>query len=92
MGEVCVLFSKDEIVQSTFPFRFSLVLKFLRQHPSLDAVRAFIQSRWGLQTLPMVSLMLRPRNVFIRLTSEEDFVKAFAREACDIERINYRVF
>ncbi|XP_041016212.1 uncharacterized protein LOC121258736 [Juglans microcarpa x Juglans regia] len=91
-GEVCVIFSKDELDRSAAPFQFSLVLKFLRQRPSLNAFRSFIRSGWGLLKQPVVSAMNRPRNVFIRMTSEEDFVKAFAREACDIDGIQYRAF
>ena len=36
--------------------------------------------------------MRRPRNVFVRLTSEEDFNKAFSREACDINGEVYHLF
>lgn len=43
-GAICVLFSKKEIEQSVVPFKFSLVLKFLRQRPSLDTIRSFIRS------------------------------------------------
>ena len=44
-GEVYFLFSKEEIVKSAEPFRFSLVLKFLRQRPLLHAIRLFIKNR-----------------------------------------------
>ncbi|KAG2679826.1 hypothetical protein I3760_11G069500 [Carya illinoinensis] len=83
-GEVYFLFSKEEMLKSAEPFRFSLVLKFLRQRPSLDAIRIFIKNRWGLSGMAVVSIMRRPRNVFVRLTSEDDFNKAFSREACDV--------
>ncbi|KAG2721043.1 hypothetical protein I3760_02G063000 [Carya illinoinensis] len=89
-GEVYFLFSKEEIVKSAEPFRFSLVLKFLRQRPSLDAIRIFIKSRWGLYGIVVVSAMRKPRNVFVRLTSEEDFNKTFLREVCDINGVAYR--
>lgn len=36
--------------------------------------------------------MLKPRNVFIRMSSEEDFIKALTREATDIDGAIYRVF
>ncbi|KAG2674330.1 hypothetical protein I3760_13G128500 [Carya illinoinensis] len=91
-GEVYFLFSKEEIVKSAKPFRFSLVLKFLRQRPSLDAIRIFINNRWGLSGIAMVSAMRKPRNVFVRLTLEEDFNKAFFREVCDINSVAYHPF
>ncbi|XP_042954613.1 uncharacterized protein LOC122291029 [Carya illinoinensis] len=91
-GEVCILFTKDEIDKSAFPFWLSIVLKFLRQRPSLDSIRAFIHSRWGLINQPIVSSMLRPRNAFIRMSYEEDFVKALTRKATDIDGVAYRVF
>ncbi|XP_042944787.1 uncharacterized protein LOC122278668 [Carya illinoinensis] len=91
-GEVCVLFNKDEIDKSAAPFRFSIVLKFLHQRSSLDSIRAFIRARWGLTKQPIVPSMLRPRNVFIQLSTEEDFVKALTREATDINGVVYRVF
>lgn len=91
-GEVCVVFSKDEIDRSVYPFQFSSMLKFLRERPLLDSICSFIRTRWGLLKQPVVSLMRRPWNVFIRLTSEEDFVKAFAPESCEINGIQYRAF
>ncbi|KAF5472054.1 hypothetical protein F2P56_008801 [Juglans regia] len=91
-GEVYFLFSKEEILKSAEPFRFSLVLKFLRQRPSLDAIRLFIKNRWGLSGVAVVSSMRKPRNVFVRLTLEEDFNKAFLREVCDIDGVAYRPF
>ncbi|XP_042962411.1 uncharacterized protein LOC122296673 [Carya illinoinensis] len=91
-GEVYFLFSEEEMLKSAEPFRFSLVLKFLRQRPSLDAIRMFIKNRWGLSGMAVVSAMRRPQNMFVRLTSEEDFNKAFSREACDINGVVYRPF
>ncbi|XP_042973206.1 uncharacterized protein LOC122305010 [Carya illinoinensis] len=91
-GEVCVVFSKDELDRLAIPFQFSLVLKFLRQRPSLDSIRSFIKARWGLTNQPIVSSMRKPRNVFVRLSLKDDFVKAFARESCEINGVPYRVF
>lgn len=54
-GEVCVVFSKEEMDQSALPFQFSLVLKFLHQRPSLDSIRLFIRTRWGLLKQLVVS-------------------------------------
>lgn len=34
----CVVFTKEEIALSAQPFRYSLVLKFLNQRPSLDNI------------------------------------------------------
>ncbi|XP_041004157.1 uncharacterized protein LOC121249521 [Juglans microcarpa x Juglans regia] len=91
-GELCFLFSKDEIKKSAEPFRFSSVLKFLKRRPSLDAIRAFIHSRWGLVGIPVVSTMSRPCNVFIQFQSEDDLNKAMAREATEVDGVHYRVF
>ncbi|KAF5449716.1 hypothetical protein F2P56_030133 [Juglans regia] len=91
-GEVYFMFSKEEIVKSAEPFRLSLVLKFLRQRPSLDAIRLFIKNRWGLSGIAVVSAMRKPYNVFVRLTSEKDFNKVFSREVCDIDGVAYRPF
>ncbi|XP_041025281.1 uncharacterized protein LOC121265657 [Juglans microcarpa x Juglans regia] len=91
-GESFFQFSKEEIQRSAEPFRFSIVLKFLRNRPSLDAIRAFIQKCWNLDGIPVVSNMLHPRNVFIRMTSEEDYMKALSREVNDIDGIPYRPF
>lgn len=38
-SEHCVLFSKEEIDQFAVPFKFSMVLKFLQQRPTLDVIR-----------------------------------------------------
>lgn len=77
---------------SAAPFRYSLVLKFLRQRPTLDAIRLFIRNRWGLVGTMVVSSMSKNRNVFVRLTSEDDSNKAFSRETSEINGVPYRVF
>ncbi|XP_042983245.1 uncharacterized protein LOC122312650 [Carya illinoinensis] len=91
-GQVCFMFSKEEMAASAAPFRFSLVLKFLRQRPSLDAIRMFIRNRWGLGGNAVVSSMGKNKHVFVRLTSEEDFNKAFSRETSEVNGVPYRVF
>jgi len=73
-GEVCVQFSKDEIERSAAPFWFAMVMKFLKQRPSLDRIRAFINGRWGLVSQPVVSAMRKARNVFVRFALEADFI------------------
>lgn len=78
-GEVCVVFSKEEVENSAMLFKYSIVLKFLRQRPSLDAIIAFIRSRWGLNKQLVVSLMLKPRNVFIRMSNEKYFIEALTQ-------------
>lgn len=87
-GTVCVVFSNDELDRSAIPFQYSLVLKFLRQRPSLDSIR----SRWGLVNQPIVSSMRRSWNVVVHLSLEGDFVKAFACENYEIAGVPYRVF
>ncbi|KAG6691211.1 hypothetical protein I3842_10G054700 [Carya illinoinensis] len=86
------MFSLEEIQKSAKPFVFSLGLKFLGQRPSLDVIRAFVRNRWGLVAQPVISGMRKPRNVFLRFSKEEDFLKAFSREACDIEDVPYKIF
>lgn len=56
-GELCFTFSAKEIQRASSPFHFSMVLKFLRQRPSLDNFRMFIRSRWGISSVPVVSAM-----------------------------------
>ncbi|XP_042964662.1 uncharacterized protein LOC122298886 [Carya illinoinensis] len=91
-GEPFFSFSAEEVAKTAEPFRFSMVVKFLRQRPSLDSIHAFIRNRWGLSSLPVVSAMQRPRNIFIRMSSESDLHKALSRESCDIDGIPYRAF
>ncbi|XP_035546258.1 uncharacterized protein LOC118348509 [Juglans regia] len=91
-GEICFIFSAEETEATARPFRFSIVLKFLRQRPSLDSIRSFIRSRWGLSCCPVVSAMQNSRNVFIRMSKEEDFNKALSRESCEINGVCYRPF
>ncbi|XP_042958231.1 uncharacterized protein LOC122293850 [Carya illinoinensis] len=91
-GELVFTFSVEEIEKLAQPFLFSIVLKFLRQRPSLDAVRAFIRNRWGLSSMPIVSAMQRPRHVFVRMANEMDFNKALSRESCEVNGIFYRPF
>lgn len=83
-GEVCALFSKEEIVNSTMPFRFSIFLKFLRQKPSLDAIRSFITSKWEINKQTVVLAISKSKFFFIRMSNEEDLIKALMREATDI--------
>ncbi|XP_035546509.1 uncharacterized protein LOC118348589 [Juglans regia] len=85
-------FSKEETQRTAEPFRYSIVLKFLRNQPSLDAIRAFIHKRWNLDGIPVVSNMRHPRNVFIRMVLEEDCMKAMSREVNDIDGVPYRPF
>ncbi|XP_041009290.1 uncharacterized protein LOC121253324 [Juglans microcarpa x Juglans regia] len=91
-GVPYVSFTKEEIERSAQPFKFSLVMKFMRQRPSLDIIRAFIRSRWGLDSKPVVSAMLKARSVFVRFSNELDFIKAFSRETCDVEGVSYHIF
>ncbi|KAF5459762.1 hypothetical protein F2P56_019682, partial [Juglans regia] len=91
-GEFFVQFTKEELDRSAVPFRFSMVLEFLRQRPSLDRIRGFIHSRWGLTKQPVVSAMRKARNVFVRFSDEDDFLKSLSHESCDIEGVAYRPF
>jgi len=91
-GEVCVQFSRDKIERSAALFRFAMVMKFLKKRPSLDRIRAFIIGRWGLVSQPVVSMMRKPRNVFVRFSLEADFIKAMSRESSEIDGVNYRNF
>ncbi|KAF5468915.1 hypothetical protein F2P56_013023 [Juglans regia] len=91
-GEVYFQFTKEEITRSAEPFRYSVVLKFLKNRPSLDAVRAFIHSRWGLTAIPVVSSMRRPRNVFVCMANEVDFTQALSQEVCEINGNFYCAF
>ncbi|KAG7941496.1 hypothetical protein I3843_16G046700 [Carya illinoinensis] len=91
-GEVYFQFSREKISNFAEPFRYSVILKFLKQRPSLDAVRSFIHNRWGLSTSPIASSMRRPSNVFVRMANDADFTKALCRDVCEINGIPYRAF
>lgn len=91
-GEVYFQFTKEELEKSTKPFRFAMVLKFLRQRPSLDRIHGFIHSRWGVMHQHVVSAMWKAQHVFIRFFHEDDFLKALLRESCDIAGIGYWPF
>ncbi|XP_042939652.1 uncharacterized protein LOC122274703 [Carya illinoinensis] len=91
-GVPYVSFTKEEIDRSAQPFKFFLVLKFLRRRPSLDNIRAFCWWHWGLVFQPVISAMANPRSVFVCLSNEEDFIKGFSREAFEIDGVPYRVF
>lgn len=83
-GEVFLQFSKEELHKTTEPFKFSIIMKFLWQRPSLDRIRGFIHRRWGQTCQLVVSAMWRPPHVFVRFSNEEDFLKAMSRESCDV--------
>ncbi|KAF5442561.1 hypothetical protein F2P56_035205 [Juglans regia] len=85
-------FSKDEITKSAEPFIFSLVLKFLRNRPSLDDIRSCIRRRWGLVDQPVVSSMAASRSMFVRFANEGDFKMAISRESCEMRGVPYRAF
>lgn len=86
-GELYFMFSTEEIECTALPFRYSLVLKFLQQRPSLDAISLY-SSKMGLSSTPVVSAMQRVRNVFIRMSNEGDFNKALSRESCETVRVS----
>lgn len=60
-GEMFFLFSKTEILKFAEPFRYAVVVKFLRRRPSLDHVRGFIKNHWGLRAMPVVGQLRNPR-------------------------------
>ncbi|XP_042951450.1 uncharacterized protein LOC122287689 [Carya illinoinensis] len=86
------VFSKAEVQSSAEPFRFSVVLKFLRRRPSLDQIRSFIQNRWGLRAVPVIGQLRNPRNVLVRLVMEEDFISVMARGNSEVLGVPYRIF
>lgn len=91
-GKVYFQFSREGITKSAEPFRYSVVLKFLKQWPSLDAVGSFIHKSWGLSSTLVISSIRRPRNVFTRMMNEADFTKALSRDVCEINGIYYWAF
>lgn len=58
----------------------------------MDVILSFIHARWGLSKQPKISSMWKPRNVFVRMTIENDFVKALARESFEINGVPYGSF
>ncbi|KAG2726153.1 hypothetical protein I3760_01G099400 [Carya illinoinensis] len=57
-GEMFFTFSPAEVAKSAEPFRFAVVLKFQRRRPSLDQIRIFIKSRWGLKAMLVVGQLI----------------------------------
>lgn len=86
-GEMFFMFSKAEISKSAEPFRFSVVIKFLRKRPSLDYIRGFIKSCWNLHVMPVVGQLSNPPNVLVRLTEENDFTSVMARRNAEIHGV-----
>lgn len=60
-GDLCMVFSKEEIALSAQPFKFSMVMKFLQRRPYLDIIKSFIRNCWGLANQHVVSSMRKPR-------------------------------
>ncbi|XP_042972861.1 uncharacterized protein LOC122304669 [Carya illinoinensis] len=91
-GEMFFTFSSAEVAKSTEPFRFAVVLKFQRRRPSLDQIRVFIKSRWGLKEMPVVGQLRNTRNILVRLINEGDFVSIMARGCSDVNGVPYKIF
>lgn len=53
-GEMFFMFSQYEIIKSTKPFQYAVVLKFPCRRPSLDHLRGFIKNRWGRRSMLVV--------------------------------------
>lgn len=90
-GTMFFLFSKIEIQQSAEPFRFSVVLKFLRRRPSLDHICDFIKNRWALKSIPVIGQLQNPRNVLVQMAKEEDFISVTTRGNSEIHGVPFRV-
>lgn len=91
-GEMFFPFSRTKIKQSAKSFRFSIVLKFLSRRPSLDHVRGFIKTCWGLRVLSIVGQLKNPRNILVWLSNEENFIAVMTRGNSEIAGPPYWVF
>lgn len=70
-GEPAVSFSDDEVQALAAPFKFTLVGKFSRGHPSMEALRKDFTAV-GFRG-PFTLALLDQRHVLIRFDLEEDF-------------------
>ncbi|KAG2685520.1 hypothetical protein I3760_10G128900 [Carya illinoinensis] len=91
-GEMFFTFSPAEVAKSAEPFHFAIVLKFQRRRPSLDQIRIFIKSRWGLKAMPVVVQLRNSQNILVRLINEGDFVSVMARGCSDVNGVPYKIF
>lgn len=92
MGRSSCSFPEKKLSILVASFRFSMVMKFLGQRPSLDRIHIFISGRWGLFAQPVILAMRKPRNVFFWFSFEEDFFKAMSHESSDIDGVSYQNF
>ncbi|XP_042974693.1 uncharacterized protein LOC122306327 [Carya illinoinensis] len=91
-GEMFFTFSPAEVAKSVEPFCFAVVLKFQRRRPSLDQIRIFIKSKWGLKAMPVVGQLRNSLNILVHLINEGDFVSVTARGCSDVNGVPYKIF
>ncbi|XP_040996161.1 uncharacterized protein LOC121242352 [Juglans microcarpa x Juglans regia] len=85
------IISEAEMSKAVEDLRFALVLKFLRQRPSIDRVRLAIVKTRGLLEIPTVSFMDN-YHVLVQMGSERDFVHGWAREGRTMDGYSFRIF
>ncbi|XP_010275342.1 PREDICTED: uncharacterized protein LOC104610424 [Nelumbo nucifera] len=79
-GEPTVLFSEEDIEKSLSPLQFALVGKCSYGRPSLADIREFLVGTFRLQK-DIVVTALDSRHVLLRFESEEEYLRAWLRQA-----------
>lgn len=67
-GKHAILFSPLEIQRSEALFQFTIIAKFSRGRPTMETIRNYIASQWGLKN-PVVVGLMDPRHVLIKLVN-----------------------
>lgn len=78
-------FTYDEIHRSVDPLRFSLIEKFSSGRPPVDEIRPHVCTHWMMNSEVHILLLLDPRHVIMRFSSQEDFIQAWTRESLVIK-------
>lgn len=70
-------------------FHFALVMKFIRNRPSIDKIRLNVVKTWRLNK---ISSFMDELNVLIYMKNERDFVYGWAHEGRTMEGNSFRLF
>ncbi|KAG6706837.1 hypothetical protein I3842_06G001400 [Carya illinoinensis] len=66
-GEPTIIFSEKEMIMAEKNHQHTLILKFLRGRPSLDAIKLHVLKRWGLTNIPTIGIM-DPRHIMEKIS------------------------
>jgi hypothetical protein len=85
-----VCFTYDEIHRSVDPLRFSLIAKLSSGRLSVDEIRPHVCTHWMMNSEVHIGLLLDPRHVIMRFSSQEDFIQAWTRESLVIKAYYFK--